>query len=84
MEHLTVENVLDKTYNVPEIRQYLPDYDVDAHKRIPRDYLFAIVNKVDGTFFPRVIRELSDRQQSGLAADSNPTLNVQPELLRII
>ena len=58
---LTVKNVLEKVYDVPEVRIYLPDFDSEPEKRIARDFLFSIVHKLDGTFFRRVVSELEER-----------------------
>lgn len=62
IEHLTVKGVLDKVYDIPEVRQYLPDIEDHPEKRINRDFLFAIVHKLDSTFFVRVTEELSLKQ----------------------
>jgi hypothetical protein len=39
--------VLSKVYNNPQVRQFLPDFEKDATKRIPRQFLFSIVHKLD-------------------------------------
>ena len=64
LQHLTVENVIDKVYNVPEVRIYLPDFAKEPEARIPREFLFAIVHKIDPSFFTRVTRELENKQSS--------------------
>jgi hypothetical protein len=63
IEHLTVKSVLDKIYNMPDVRVYLPDFDTEPEKRINRDYLFAIVHKLDPSFFKRVTEELHTKQR---------------------
>ena len=41
------------------MRQYLPDYEESPEKKISREFLFSIVNKVDPTFFSRAVKELA-------------------------
>lgn len=53
---------MEKVYGVPEVRKYLPDYD-EPEKFIPRDWLFAVVNKIDPTFFKRVVREVCENRK---------------------
>lgn len=47
MEKVNVSTVLDKVYDNPEVRCYLPDYEEAPEKRMPRQFLFQIVNKLD-------------------------------------
>jgi hypothetical protein len=54
--------VINKVYNIPQVRQYLPDFEKDASKRIPRQFLFAIVHKLDPEFFRRAIDEIERTQ----------------------
>lgn len=58
MENLTLKNVLDKVYDVAAVRQYLPDFEDNPEKNLSRDFVFAIVNKIDPTFFARLTDEL--------------------------
>ncbi len=36
--------VINKVYNIPQVRQYLPDFEKDASKRMTGQFLFAIVH----------------------------------------
>ena len=66
------------------MRKYLPDYE-EPEKFIPRDWLFAIVNKVDSTFFKRAVAEVGEvRKKSQKEESKVTTLVVQPDLLKII
>jgi hypothetical protein len=84
LEGLTVKNVLDKVYKVPDVRKYLPDYE-EPEKFIPRDWLFAIVNKLDPTFFKRAAAEVSEKRKKPQEEETKvTTMTVQPDLLKII
>lgn len=58
---MTLKNVLEKVYNVAELRKYLPDFETKPDKRLNREFVFSIVNKLDPTFFSRVHAELDLR-----------------------
>lgn len=53
LDGLTVKSVLAQVYNVPEVRAYLPDFDENPERYINREYLFAIVNRIDPSYFRR-------------------------------
>ncbi len=55
--------VLNKVYENPQVRSYLPDFEKDAAKRIPRQFLFAIFHKLDSEFFRRAIDEIERTQR---------------------
>lgn len=85
LQHLTVKNVLDRVYNVPEVRVYLPDYDKHPERSMSREFLFAIVNKVDPTFFQRAQQEIHSKKKAKVpAADKQESLSVKPELMKIL
>jgi hypothetical protein len=50
--------VLEIVSKMPELLNYLPD-DPEAH--VTRDYLFAVVNTLDCSFFERVEKELEEK-----------------------
>jgi len=58
IQFLSTELVMSKVYDIPAVRAYLPDFDKDAAKRMSRQFLFAIVHKLDPDFFRRAIREI--------------------------
>ena len=62
LEGITIKNVLDRVYKHPEVRKYLPDYE-EPEKFIPRDWLFAVVNKVDPSFFKRAQAEVHQNRK---------------------
>ena len=66
------------------MRVYLPDFDKDVAKRMPRDFLFSIVNKLDSEFFANAIGEIQTRQNANPESKLPPILNVKPELLNIL
>lgn len=85
LNKVTIKQVLKKAYNVPDIRVYLPDFDTHPERKMFRDFLFGIVNKLDPTFFKRAVRDAMDLQPKK-PEDENKrkTLVVQPELLKIL
>lgn len=84
-EDLTLKNVLDKVYNVAELRKYLPDFEDKPDKRLNREFVFSIINKLDPTFFNRVHIELDQRAKKARpSVDKVQTIKVQPELLKIL
>ena len=76
--------VLSKVYNNPQVRQYLPDFEKDATKRIPRQFLFSIVNKLDSDFFKRAIDEIERTREEKIPAKVAQQLNIKSELLAIL
>jgi len=84
MPNLTVKNVLDKVYAVPEVRIYLPDIEGDPEKRMSREYLFSIVHKIDSTFFRRVVAELEEKQAAVKSLEQPTTMKIRPELLQFL
>lgn len=84
LEGLTIKNVLDKVYQIPDVKKYLPDHD-EPEKFIPRDWLFAVVNKLDPTFFTRATAEVQGlRKKPEKESDKITTITVKPDLLKII
>ena len=61
LEKLTIKNVLARVYDNPTVRSYLPDYEEEPEKKICREFLFSIVNKLDPTFFSRASKELHEK-----------------------
>lgn len=59
---MNMATVIGKIKKVDEVMQYLPDLDDQSAKRLPRDYVFSIVNKVDGSFFRRAFHEVCGRR----------------------
>lgn len=84
LERLTIKNVMEKVYDVPEVRQYLPDYPEHADRYMNRDFLFSIVNRIDSSFFRRVTSEIGARRKEKKAEEKPQTLEIQPDLLRIL
>ena len=84
LEYLTVKNVLEKVYSDPNVRVYLPDYDENPERHISRDFLFAIVNKLDPTFFKRAAADIASRRKLKPLDDKITSLPVKPELLKIL
>jgi hypothetical protein len=84
MERVTVKNVLDKVYERPEVRVYLPDYTDHADKYMNRDFLFSIVNKLDPTFFTRVTSEVGVRRRAKQAEVKETQIEIKPDLLKIL
>jgi len=66
------------------VRQYLPDYDEEPEKKIPREFLFSIVNKLDPTFFSRAAKELAPKKKTANDDEKIRTLKIQPELMNIL
>jgi hypothetical protein len=58
---LSVERVYRKVAKNPVVSEYLPDYDAEIEKRMDRDFLFSIINKLDVDFFTRALDELDLR-----------------------
>ena len=84
LERLTVKNVMEKVYNIPEVRVYLPDYDKHADRYMNRDFLFSIVNKLDSSFFKRAMHEVGSRRKAKAEAVKPATLQIKPDLLEIL
>ena len=61
INNLNINLVLEKVYKIPLVRSYLPDFDKDIGKRMSRDFLFAIVNKLYHSFFQHAIDEIETR-----------------------
>lgn len=67
---------MERVYDVPEVRKYLPDYDETPEKYMSRDFLFAIVNKIDSTFFPRIAAEITAKIKPKDKPTSETTIKV--------
>ena len=76
--------MLDKVYSEPEVRAYLPDFERDAARRINRNFLFQIVNKIDFNFFPQAIKEIEARTMIKAQSEVPTTIQIKPELLAIL
>jgi hypothetical protein len=85
LEHITIKNVMKKVYDVPDVRIYLPDYRTKPEKHMNRDYLFAILNKLDPSYFNRVTTEVESRRKPK-PADENKieTISVKQELFDVL
>ena len=84
LRHLNLKNVLDKVYDEPDVRVYLPDFERDAARRINRNFLFQIVNKIDPNFFPLAIKEIEARTMIKAQSEAPTTIQIKPELLAIL
>lgn len=58
MAHLNMKTILDQVYTLPNVRIYLPDYEKDVVKRMNRDFLYHIINKLDPKFFTKAVEHL--------------------------
>ena len=74
LRHLNLKNVLDKVYDEPDVRVYLPDFERDAARRINRNFLFQIVNKIDPNFFPLAIKEIEARTMIKAQSEAPTTI----------
>jgi len=84
LDHLTVKNVMDKVYHVPEVRCYLPEFDEPAHKKMNRDFLFAIVNKIDASYFTRAQNDIEETFPKKAVENKVDSIEIRPELLEIL
>lgn len=83
-ELLSVERVLNIIKNNDSILKFLPDFDDETAKRMPRDFLFAMVNKLDNDFFKRALSQLDKRIKEKAEEKEAATMEVRPELLNLI
>lgn len=83
LQHLTLTNVLAKVYTNATVRKYLPDYDQPV-KYMNREFLFAIVNRLDPTFFDRACQEIEALPKPKKENEVPKTLNIKPDLLNIL
>lgn len=82
---LSVSRILKKLKAVPEIMQYLPDYEEGCEKRLDRDFLFSVINKLDPDFFKRANRELDTRAEKKVAIDNpDAVLEIKKDLLEVL
>jgi hypothetical protein len=82
---ISVDRVLKRVRKSPAIAVYLPDYEEGEEKRMDRDFLFALVNKLDGDFFNRANQMIENRAVSKLR-EKKPehTLKIKTELLAVL
>jgi hypothetical protein len=84
LNRLTVKNVMDKVYDIPEVRKYLPDYPSHPERYMNRDFLYSIVNKLDPTFFKRAQHEVAEHRKTKVAQERPVTMQIKPDLLKIL
>ena len=84
LERLTVKNVLNNVYDIPEVRRYLPDYARTPEKYMNRDFLYGIVNKLDPSFFQRAQQEVGARRKAKMEEVRPQTIAIKPNLLKIV
>jgi hypothetical protein len=84
MSRLTVKNVMEKVYTNAEVRKYLPDYEEEPEKYMNRDFLFAIVNRIDPTFFLRVSAEIGTPKPKKVDDHKVTDMQIKPELLEVL
>lgn len=81
---LTVKNVMEKVYHLPEVRKYLPDYPEHPERYMNRDFLYSIVNKLDPTFFRRVSQEVNAQRKAKAEEVAPQSMQIRPDLLRVL
>ena len=84
LNRLTVKNVMQKVYNIPEVRKYLPDYPEHPERYMNRDFLYSIVNVLDPSFFKRAQHEVAEHRKTIVAQDKPVTIQIKPDLLKIL
>jgi hypothetical protein len=85
LNKITVEEVLAKVYHLREVRAYLPDFETYPERKMNRDFLFGIVNKLDPTFFARAVRDAAAMQPVKPEDETKrKTLVVQPAVLKML
>ena len=85
LNKITVEEVLAKVYHLREVRAYLPDFETYPERKMNRDFLFGIVNKLDPTFFARAVRDAAAMKPVKPEDESKrKTLVIQPAVLKML
>jgi hypothetical protein len=84
LQYLNMELIVQKVYNIAAVRKYLPDYTDNPSKRLCRDFMFAIVHKLDPDFFKQAVAEIETHIVEKKPAILPKTLSIKPELLAIL
>ena len=85
LNKITVGEILRKVYHLREVRAYLPDFETYPERKMNRDFLFGIVNKLDPTFFTRATRDAAAMQPVKPEDETKrKTLVVQPAVLKML
>lgn len=84
-KQISVDKVLKIVRKNKEMSQYLPDYEEGESKRIDRDFLFALVNKMDPDFFARANKQIEQRALNKLNVKKPAqTLKIRSELMSVL
>jgi hypothetical protein len=77
-ESLSIERILEKAGDWPDVWQYLPD-ERDMH-RLPRQWLINVIYTVVGKPFQDWVDERIEQRNSKVAEDDNKMIEVDPAI----